>query len=190
MKAQPKPTATFADLDRVPDTMVGQLIDGDLLVLPRPALPHAQTTSNAGADINGYFGRSRPPGGWWILDEPELRLGADALVPDLAGWRRGRLPTVPAEPFLTLPPDWVLEVLSPSTASFDRVLKARIYAREGVPWLWFIDPLARTIEVNRLESGNWLRVGAFAAGEALRAEPFDAVEFDTADWFAETPAGP
>ncbi|MBL8920603.1 MAG: Uma2 family endonuclease [Myxococcaceae bacterium] len=179
-----KPAATFADLDQVPETMIGQIIDGALLVLPRPALPHAQTTSNAGADINGRFGRARPPGGWWILDEPELRLSADALVPDLAGWRRERLPALPSEPFLALAADWVLEVLSPSTASIDRIAKARVYAREGVRWLWFIDPLARTIEVNRLEAGGWLRVGAFHGGEPLRAEPFEAVEFDTADWFA------
>lgn len=94
---------------------------------------------------------------------------------------------VPQEPFLTLAPDWVLEVLSPSTASIDRVSKARIYAREGVRWLWFIDPLARTIEVNRLEAGRWLQIAAFSAGEPLRAEPFDAEEFDTTDWFIGSP---
>jgi Uma2 family endonuclease len=163
--------------------MVGQLIDGELLVLPRPALPHAQTTSNAGADINSKFGRSQPPGGWWILDEPELHLGADALVPDLAGWKRSRLAVLPSQPFLTLAPDWVLEVLTPTTASIDRVSKARIYAREGVQWLWFIDPLARTIEVNRLEQGRWLQLSTFSNGEPVRAEPFDAVEFETTDWF-------
>lgn len=179
-----KPPATFADLATVPETMVGQIIDGALLVLPRPALPHAQTTSNAGGDINGRFGRSRPPGGWWILDEPELHLASDALVPDLAGWKRERLATLPQEAFLTLAPDWVLEVLSPSTASIDRVSKARIYAREGVRWLWFIDPIARTIEVNRLEDRRWLQIAAFSAGEPVRAEPFDAVEFDTTDWFS------
>jgi len=176
--------ATFADLASVPDTMVGQIIDGTLHVLRRPDLPHALTRSNAGSDINGRFGRSRPPGGWWILDEPELHLASDALVPDLAGWKRERLATLPQEAFLTLAPDWVLEVLSPSTASVDRVSKARIYAREGVRWLWFIDPIARTSEVNRLEAGRWLQIAAFSAGEPVRAEPFDAVEFDTTDWFS------
>ena len=178
-----KKPATFADLAGVPETMVGQIIDGELLVLPRPALPHAQTSSNAGADINSRFGRSGPPGGWWILFEPELHLGADALVPDLAGWRRERLPSIPRQPHLTLAPDWVMEILSPSTSSIDRISKARIYAREGVGWLWFVDPLARTIEVNRLHSDAWLRVAAFGPGERVRAEPFDAVELDTSDWF-------
>lgn len=162
--------------------MIGQIIDGALVVFPMPGVAHAQTTSNAGGDINGRFGRSRPPGGWWILDKPELHLASDALVPDLAGWKRERL--LPQEAFLTLAPDWVLEVLSPSTASVDRVSKARIYAREGVRWLWFIDPIARTIEVNRLEDRRWLQIAAFSAGEPVRAEPFDAVEFDTTDWFS------
>lgn len=184
MRDASKPPATFADLERVPETMIGQLIDGELFVLPRPALPHAQTTSNAGGDINARFGRSRPPGGWWIIDEPELHLGPDALVPDLAGWRRERLPVLPDSASISLAPDWVMEVLSPSTASIDRVAKARIYARAGVRWLWFVDPLARTVEVNRLEQGRWLQIAAFGAGEPVRAEPFDAVEFDTADWFA------
>ncbi len=187
MRQPGKPPATFDDLKHVPESMVGQIIDGELLVLPRPALPHTQTASNAGGDINGRFGRSGPPGGWWILHEPELHLGPHALVPDLAGWKRERLPTIPAEPFLTLAPDWVMEVLSPSTASIDRISKARIYARVGVRWLWFVDPIGRTIEVNRLEGAGWLRVAAFAAGEPVRAEPFDAVEFDTTDWFAEPP---
>lgn len=182
-----RPPATFADLANVPDTMVGQIIDGALVVHPWPALPHVQTTSNVGGDINGRFGRSRAPGGWWIVDKPEVHLSADALVPDLAGWKRERLATLSQEAFLTIAPDWVLEVLSPSTASIDRVSKARIYAREGVRWLWFIDPIARTIEVNRLESGRWLQVAAFTAGEPLRAEPFDAEEFDTTDWFTSSP---
>lgn len=178
-----KPAATFADLARVPETMIGQIIDGQLFVLPRPTLPHAQTTSNAGADINARFGRTGPPGGWWILDEPQLHLGADALVPDLAGWRRERLPAIPRAPFLSLAPDWVMEVLSPSTASIDRISKARIYARSGVQWLWFVDPNACTVEVNRLANGAWLQIAAFGAGERVCAEPFEAVEFDTLDWF-------
>jgi len=187
MNAPAKTPATYADLLGVPETMVGQILEGELVVLPRPALPHTQTASNAGGDINSRFGRSGPPGGWWILTEPEVHLGANVLVPDLAGWRRERLPSIPAEPFLSLAPDWVMEILSPSTASIDRIVKARIYARAGVRWLWFVDPLARTVEVNRLQDSAWLRIAEFAAGEPVRAEPFQAVEFDTTDWFALTP---
>jgi len=184
MRAPHQPLATFADLERVPERMVGQIIDGELFVLPRPSMPHTRTASNAGSDINGRFGRGRPPGGWWILFEPEIHLGPDALVPDFGGWRRERLAELPESAHLAIAPDWVMEVLSPSTASIDRVSKARIYARAGVRWLWFVDPLARTIEVNRLESGGWLRIAAFSGGETVRAEPFEAVEFETSDWFA------
>ncbi|MHB8877588.1 MAG: Uma2 family endonuclease, partial [Myxococcaceae bacterium] len=120
------------------------------------------------------------PGGWWILDEPELHLAKDILVPDLAGWSRARLPRPPApsEPFLTLAPDWICEVLSPSTASLDRVMKKHVYAREGVSHLWFIDPLARTLEVLRLTEGRWVEVDSYAGDARVRAEPFEAVELD------------
>jgi hypothetical protein len=175
--------ATAADLESVPPHMTGQVLDGELIVHPRPNSSHAVVTSNVGADLNTRFGRAGPPSGWWILDEPELRLSGDVLVPDLAGWRRERLPEIPRVAHFDLAPDWVLEVLSPSTASMDRIVKARIFAREKVSHLWFIDPEAKTVEVMRLEKGQWLRIGAWTAGERVRAEPFEAVEFDTADWF-------
>ena len=176
MRDPQKKPATYEDLKALPENMVGQILEGELIAMPRPALPHAQVTSNAGGDINARFGRSGPPGGWWILDEPEVHLSSDVLVPDLGGWRRERLPVVPAAAFLTLPPDWVLEVLSPSTASIDRIVKARIYAREGVRWMWLIDPAARTIEAHRLQDGGWFRTGAWGAGEKIRSEPL-LVEF-------------
>ena len=183
MRDPSRKRATYADLLALPEHMVGQIIDGDLIALPRPANPHAYSTSNLGSDFNQRFGRSGPPGGWWIVDEPELHFGEDVLVPDIAGWRRERMPEIPRAAFFTMAPDWVLEALSPSTASIDRVRKARVYAREGVRWLWFLDPEARTIETNRLHEGNWLRTGAWTAGEKIRAEPFDVVELDSTDWF-------
>lgn len=175
--------ATAEDLKDVPPNMVGQVLNGELWALPRPSIAHAQASSSLGADLQTRFGRRQPPGGWWILDEPELHLGPDVLVPDLAGWRRERLPELPPRPHFTLAPDWVLEVLSPSTASIDRIVKARIYAREGVSFFWFVDPEARTLESMRLHDGHWLQTGAWAAGERVRAEPFDAVELDTSEWF-------
>lgn len=175
--------ATAEDLKDVPPNMIGQVLDGELWALPRPSIPHAQASSALGADLQLRFGRRQPPGGWWILYEPELHLAGDVLVPDLAGWRRERLPELPSKPNLSLAPDWVLEVLSPSTASIDRIVKARIYAREGVTFLWFVDPEARTLESMRLQDGHWLQTGAWTAGERVRAEPFDVVEFDTDEWF-------
>ena len=119
------------------------------------------------------------PGGWW-MDEPELHLGEDVLVPDLAGWRRERMPELPAAGYFEPPPDWVCEVISPSTARTDRVGKVPVYARAGVIHLWLIDPLARTLEVCRLEQGRWVLLATHADDERVRAEPFETVELELA----------
>ena len=118
------------------------------------------------------------PGGWWILDEPELHLGPDVLVPDLAGWRRSRMPEVPNVPFSTLAPDWVCEVLSPSTTTLDRTKKLDIYAREHVGHAWLVDPIARTLEVLRREDGRWLIRATHAGSDVVRATPFGEVDLD------------
>jgi Uma2 family endonuclease len=171
--------ATYEDLLNVPDHLVAEILDGELHVSPRPAPRHADASSGLGGALRNPFDRGRGgPGGWRILDEPELHLTADVLVPDLAGWRRERLPTLPEEAYFSLAPDWVCEVLSPSTASMDRVKKLAIYARELVRHTWLVDPLARTIEILRLENGRWTIVATFADHDVIRAEPFDALELD------------
>jgi Uma2 family endonuclease len=191
MKPFRKP-ATYAELQALPETMIGQIVDGGLYASPRPAFGHARASSMFGGELVGPFDRGRGgPGGWWIIDEPELHLGSDVLVPDLAGWRRERMPVAPSPDaaFLTLAPDWVCEVLSPSTVSLDRVKKNHVYAREGGRHLWFVDPLARTLEIYRLENSRWLELGAYAGDERFRAEPFDAIELELSLlWLpAETP---
>ena len=118
------------------------------------------------------------PGGWVILLEPELHFGRDVLVPDIAGWRRTRLPEVPDEAYLSLAPDWICEVLSPSTEAVDRGKKLRIYAREGVPHAWLIDPAARSLEVLSLEAGRWTPSARHADAAKVRAVPFDALELE------------
>jgi len=159
---------------------------------PRPAFAHAHAASALGADIGTPFFRGKGgPGGWWILDEIELHFDNDILVPDLAGWRRERLPKPPSprEPFMTLAPDWVCEVLSPSTARVDRRLKLPVYARAQVANVWFIDPMLRTLEVLRRQREGWLLVGTFSDREQVRAEPFDAVELDLGGlWLQEDAA--
>ncbi len=173
--------ATYDDLMKVPDTMVAELAGGELHASPRPALPHAVTTSALGILIGGPYGFGRGgPGGWWILYEPELHFGRDVLVPDLAGWRRSRLAVVPAAPWLELAPDWACEILSPSTASFDRTRKLRVYAREGVATAWLIDPTTRTLEVLRLATGRWTILGVHAGNDIVRAEPFAETDLDLA----------
>lgn len=173
---------------QVPAWKVAEIIEGELIVSPRPATPHAYTGSAMSFDIGGAFGgppgSPDRPGGWWILVEPELHLGEDVLVPDWAGWRRDRMPVLPNAAFITRTPDWVCEVISPSTGTIDRGCKMRIYAREGVGHLWFIDPLARTLEVYRLDDeGRWVVVENFGGDDVVRAAPFDAVALDLARWW-------
>jgi Uma2 family endonuclease len=157
--------------------VVGQIVDGELVASPRPAARHARTVTGLGGAISGPFDFDPAgPGGWWILLEPELHLAADVLVPDLAGWRRPRMPVVSDVPFFELPPDWVCEVVSPGTARLDRVRKLPIYARHGVAHLWLVEPRERTVEVFRLQQGGWLLVATFGGDDKMRAEPFEAVE--------------
>jgi Uma2 family endonuclease len=123
------------------------------------------------------------PGGWWLLDEPELHLGDDVLVPDLGGWRRQRMPRLPDGAALTLAPDWTCEVISPSTARVDRAQKLPIYAREHVEWLWLVDPLARTLEIFRLENDAWKLATVKGPTGLLHGPPFEAVAIDVARWW-------
>jgi Uma2 family endonuclease len=130
-------------------------------------------------DLGGPFHHGRGgPGGWWIVDEPELHVGEDIVVPDLAGWRRERMPEFPKTAFFTLAPDWLCEVLSPSTERLDRARKLRVYAREGVGHVWLVNPEARTLEVYRSSEERWLLLATHASDAIVRAEPFDAIELD------------
>lgn len=174
-----KKPATYQDLCALPETVVGELIAGELIASPRPASRHVLVASALGVEIAGPFQRGRGgPGGWWILDEPELHFGGDVLVPDLAGWRRTRMPVYPDEPFFTLPPDWVCEVLSPSTSSVDRMKKMPVYMREQVGHVWLIEPVTRTLEIFRREGDRWVLAGNYAGDQRIRAEPFEAVELE------------
>jgi Uma2 family endonuclease len=171
--------ASYDDLIAVPDNLVAEMLDGDLYATPRPALPHAHAASVLGIELGGPFHRGRNgPGGWWILLEPELHFGDDVVVPDLAGWRRTRLPAMPPDAFLTLAPDWVCEVLSPATEAIDRTRKLRVYAREGVGHAWLVNPVLRMLEVLTLESQRWVLVASYEGDAKLRAEPFEAVELE------------
>ena len=190
-RSMKSPTTLLEDFAAVPDHKVAEIVDGELYASPRPASPHARAASILGADLIGLFDRGRGgPGGWWVLFEPELHFDEDVLVPDLAGWRRERMQAVPNAPFFTLAPDWVCEVVSPSTERLDRRRKQPVYARESVGHLWLVNPLARTLEVHRLTSEGWLLVATHADAERLRAEPFEAVELDLSGlWIATDPVG-
>jgi Uma2 family endonuclease len=171
--------ATYDDLMKLPDNLVAEIVDGELHASPRPAMAHVRVSSVLGRRVGGpYDDAIGGPGGWWILDEPELHLGGDVLVPDLAGWRRTRMPRYPDSAHCAITPDWICEILSPSTTSLDRVQKLRIYAREDVGHAWLIDPLGRTLEVLRLENGRWTILATHAGSEVVRAEPFIEIEIE------------
>jgi Uma2 family endonuclease len=181
--------ATYQDVLDAPEHVVAEIIDGELYTSPRPASPHALAASVIGSDLLGPFQRTpgdpAGPGGWWILDEPELHLGADVAVPDLAGWRRERMPHLANVAYFTQAPDWVCEVVAPATGRLDRVRKMRIYAREEVVHAWLVDPLQKTLEVYRLESGHWVVASTHGGDEHVRVEPFEAVEVQLARWWIE-----
>lgn len=184
-----KKPATYADLEALPAHVVGEIIDEELIVSPRPAPPHANATSVLGGILVGPFQLGRGgPGGWWILDEPELHLGRQVLVPDLAGWRRERLPALPETAYFELAPDWIGEALSPATERIDRGRKLRHYATHGVGHVWLLNALARTLEVLRLRDGKWMLVDVFEGNQVVRAEPFEAVEIALADLWGPEPA--
>ncbi len=176
---------TYSDLEVLPPHVVGEIVDGDLIVSPRPAARHARSASRLGTELDGPFDRGKGgPGGWIILDEPELHIVGQVLVPDLAGWRRERMPELPDVAYFELAPDWICEVLSPSTAAIDRGAKMRHYARAGVRHVWFGDPVVRTLEVVRLDGEGWRLVNTEHGAVKVRAEPFDAVELDLAALWA------
>lgn len=175
--AAPRP-ASYEDLLDLPENMVGEIIGGQLITHPRPAPRHARASSLLGGELVGPFDKgSDGPGGWWILDEPEVHLGPNVLVPDLAGWRRERMPQLPETAWFELPPDWVCEVLSPATARVDRVEKLPIYAGAQVQHVWLVDPTLRTLEVFENRDGKWLMLAAFKNDDRVSIAPFEAITF-------------
>ena len=187
--AAPKRRATYEDLMQVPDTKVAEILDGELFLSPRPASPQLLATSALCARLITAFDREPAgpdhPGGWWILREPELHFGADVVVPDLVGWQHERLPRLPDVPWLELAPDWLCETLSPITACIDRTRKLRIYAREGVRFVWFLDPLTRTLEVLTLDRDRWIVAENHGGDEVVRAAPFAAIGIDLARFWID-----
>jgi Uma2 family endonuclease len=187
---KPRQPATRADLEKLPPTWRGEIIDGTLYAFPRPRFTHADIETFVAADLKHPFQSGRGgPGGWWILVEPGIEVPrAPEFSPDVAGWRREKMPTRPPEGKpITVVPDWLCEVLSPSTRSYDLVVKRRFYAEIGVGYLWYIDPEGCVLTVSKLVDGKWLELGAHGREEKVRAAPFDAVEIDLAAWWEGVP---
>ena len=179
LERQPMKRATYEDVLNAPEHMVAEVLDGELVLSPRPAYRHAHAESALQGLLWPHFGSGEGgPGGWRLFVEPELHFGDQILVPDVGGWRRERLPEIPDVPWLGLAPDWVCEVLSPSTTAVDRSRKLPAYAAAGVQHAWLVNPVEQTLEVLRLREGAWTIVTVFAGRDRVRAEPFDAVGLD------------
>ena len=178
MKAVAYDNDLYDQLEALPENLTGEIINGRLYAQPRPANRHALAGSNLGGELYSPYNRGRGgPGGWWILDEPEIHFIRDTevLVPDLAGWLRDRMPRLPPDHRIEVVPDWVCEILSPSTARTDRMTKMPVYARYGVPYLWLVDPLARTLETFALREGRWTVMGQFQDQAIVSVEPFQEI---------------
>ena len=176
------PRATYQDVLDAPAHRVAEIVDGTLYTHPRPAMPHARASSSLGVKIGGPFDYDAGgPGGWWIIFEPELHLDEDILVPDLAGWCRERMLDYPDTAYVTLAPDWVCEVLSPSTRRLDLHGKRPVYAREGVRHLWLVDPTDRTLEAFELREGEWVLIASAKDDDPISIRPFDAITFSLGD---------
>jgi Uma2 family endonuclease len=171
--------ATYADIEALPGNMVGEIIFGVLHAHPRPAPRHAVAANQLGYEVSGLFGRRGVggPGGWIFMVEPELHFGPHVVVPDIAGWRRERLTPFPETAYISTAPDWLAEVLSPSTQAIDRTDKLAVYAQYGVKHCWYVDPIARTLEVLESRDGKWLLMAACKNDDAVTAPPFEAHTF-------------
>lgn len=189
MKTSVYPDDLYAQLEALPENLTGEIINGQLYAQPRPATPHTLAASELQIDIGSAYRRGRGgPGGWWILVEPEIHFIRDTevLVPDLAGWRRERLPRLPRDQRIEVVPDWVCEILSPSTARKDRVIKMPVYARYGVAYLWLVDPLAHTLEAFALREGCWTVIGLFQEQDVVSVEPFTEIALELGGLWLET----
>ena len=179
--------ATYEDLFNIPENMIGEIVDGELIVTPRPSRKHVICATALGATVTPpyQFGQGGGPGGWIFAIEPEIGLGDHIMVPDLAGWKRERFPVEEDHNWISAAPDWVCEILSPSTFRTEKIKKIAIYARHGIGHVWLIDPVAMTMDVFGLESGKWVLLGSFADNDKVRIEPFQEIEINLGDlWVA------
>ena len=174
----------YEALEALPEGLTGEILHGQLHTQPRPAPRHALAASNLCAKVMSPYSYGQGgPGGWWIIVEPELHFvrHTEVLVPDLAGWRRERLPTIPPDPHFEVVPDWICEILSPSTRSKDREIKMPLYARYGVAHAWLVDPEAETLEAYELRGAQWAQLAVYGATDTLAVAPFEAAAFRVAD---------
>ena len=184
----PDRLATYQDVLDAPPHRVAEIVAGTLHVQPRPgSWPAFAKTTLACGILIPVHARPRGPGSWRILLEPELHLGQDILVPDIAAWCRETMPVFPDVAYFEIVPDWICEVLSPTTRRLDLTGKRDAYAREGVAHLWFVDPEARILEAFELRSGAWTLIDALANDAPVALPPFEVPPFSLAELWPDTP---
>lgn len=184
--SRPLGNATYQDILDAPENMVAEIIHGTLYTHPRPAPKHSFSGSELGYELIGPFSRGKGgPGGWIILDEPEVHLGTDVLVPDIAGWRRENLPELPTEAYFKTAPDWVCEILSPSTRRYDLTDKLEIYAAHGVNHIWFVDPDAKTLQAYAIEGEQTILIATRRDNDPVCVAPFEAITINLSDLWAD-----
>ena len=178
--------ATYEDLYGIPENTIGEIIDGELIVSPRPSRKHGYAATTLVEEMGPAYHRGRGgPGGWIFITEPEIQLGEHTLVPDLAGWKNERFPREEEQNAISVPPDWICEILSPGTVRNDRVRKMPKYAKFEVQYIWLIEPIAKTLEAFRLEAGRWVLLGFYTENDKVRSEPFHELEFNLGDLWLE-----
>ena len=182
---------TLADLDALPPGIVGEIIEGVLYTMTKPRMRHQLIGLEIGSDLLDPFGKGRGgPGGWWIVTEPGIELPDETkeISPDVAGWRRVRMPEMPIDEPIRVVPDWVCEILSRNTRRHDLVVKMPYYASIGVAYAWLVDLEAHVLIAHRLESGAWRTIGTYSDETEARIEPFDVMPLNVMDWWP--PAAP
>lgn len=178
--------ATYEDLLALPEGVRAEILGGEIVTEPAPLPEHSRLQGALRRFVGGPFDDDDGhggPGGWWILLEVDVRLGQDVVRPDLAGWRRERLPSPWKQRPIEVAPDWICEVVSPSNAARDRLVKRRIYSLHGVRHFWIADPAERVLEALSLVDGRWLEVGTYGDGDQARIEPFAEIELDVSRLF-------
>ncbi|MDR3569051.1 MAG: Uma2 family endonuclease [Syntrophobacteraceae bacterium] len=191
MREPAKKPATYEDLYDVPENLIGEIVNGELTVPPRPTRKHGYAATALIEEVGPPYHRGRGgPGGWSFIAEPEVIFGEDIMAPDVAGWKAQRFLWEEDRNPVSVAPDWVCEVLSPKTVRNDKVRKMPVYARHGVGHIWLIDPAAMTMDAFRLESGRWLLLASFSENDKARVEPFQEIEINLAYLWAESSQPP
>jgi Uma2 family endonuclease len=180
MGSLPKTKNVYEQWLELPDNITGEIISGNLIASPRPGPKHANVSSSLNVKVGGpyHHGDSGGPGGWLILFEPEIHINDDIVVPDFAGWKRERLSSPPDEPYFSVVPDWVCEILSPGSVKIDRVVKQQLYLNWSVNHYWIIDPILKSVEVLERSGAHWVIKGIYSENNKMRAVPFDSIEID------------